>query len=110
MKDKGMWAGVATALPALILAVTGWMEVQTQKEKKQDLADNYSEYIQEQIVNEEHLTETLKVCMEGYRELAAGRAPERCPPCPELEPAVDYHAPAAKVRDVLEAVRPEEDQ
>ncbi len=89
-----MWAGVAAALPALLLAATGWMEAQAQKEKKLDLADNYRAYIEEQMLAGSHVEESLASCLRTNEHLVAvrGAGPlrcEECPPCAELFPA-DY--------------------
>lgn len=91
-ESKGMWAGVAAALPALILAATGWMEAQAQKEKKLDLADNYRAYIEQQMLEGSHVEEALASCLRSNEHLVAavrgGSVPcEECPPCAALHPA-----------------------
>jgi hypothetical protein len=92
MKDKTFYTAVLAALPALMLAAAGWLEADAQRGKKLDLADNYRAYIEQQMTSSDELEKALRICVEGYRELASVRGCppcEECPPCASLNPA-DY--------------------
>lgn len=76
---------MAGALPALCLALAGWLDADAQKTQRLDLADNYRAYIEEQI-NEKS---SLESCMDDYRELVKNPpgcpAPPRCEECPPCD-------------------------
>lgn len=83
---------ILAALPSLLLAGAGWLDAQAQKAQKQDLADNYRAYIEEQM-NEKS---SLESCMEDYRELT--KHPPGCPVCePVTAPATIECIPTSTV-------------
>lgn len=93
MKDKTIWAGVLAALPPLMLAAAGWLDATAQKEAKLELADNYRQYIEEQMQEDDGLEESLASCLRANEHLTAAvagggpRPCEECQPCAELHPA-----------------------
>lgn len=102
-----MYAALATVVPVLALAGAGWIqadaarkEAETQKllaveqeEKKEDLANNYSEYIVDRMKRDEALQMALASCMEMLRDHDHPSA-EPEPPAP--------HAPAVDLDEVAE--------
>jgi len=77
-ENKGMiFAALAAGLPALILAGSQWIEanaaerkaaaakaaVEVQRDKKQALADNYGEYVEDRMNRDAALERALMNCM-----------------------------------------------
>jgi len=112
-ENKGMiFAALAAGAPALILAGSQWIEanaaerkaaaakaeVEVQRDKKQALADNYGEYVEDRMKRDDALERALQGCM---AMLSAGPRPlaEAEEGAPGVAPAMNAR-PEAELEDL----------